>query len=74
MNRTIKEATLRTYHYDSHEQLRHHLNCFLDAYNFDKHLKILASLTPYQFICSYWQKEPGRFTSNPLHLSMGLYI
>ena len=31
MNRTLKEATVRRYHYDSHDQLRHHLAAFLDV-------------------------------------------
>ena len=34
MNRTIKEATVRRYHYPSHATLREHLAKFLDAYNF----------------------------------------
>ena len=34
MNRTIKDATVKRYHYDSHEQLRSHLADFLNAYNF----------------------------------------
>lgn len=72
MNRTIKEATVRTYHYDDHTQLREHLASFLDAYNFAKRLKTLAGLTPYQFICSCFQKQPNLFTLNPLHLSLGL--
>lgn len=72
MNRTIKEATVRTYHSDGHEQLRQHLNCFLAAYNFGKRLKTLGGLTPCQFICSRWQKEPDRLISNPPHLSPGL--
>ncbi|MBN8708079.1 MAG: IS481 family transposase [Verrucomicrobia bacterium] len=66
MNRTIKEATVRTYHYDDHSQLRQHLSAFLDAYNFAKRLKTLAGLTPFQFISSCFQKEPDRFISNPL--------
>lgn len=33
MNRTIKEATVRRFHYDSHEQLRQHLADFVAAYN-----------------------------------------
>jgi hypothetical protein len=33
MNRTLKEATVRRYHYDSHHQLRQHIQIFLDAYN-----------------------------------------
>jgi hypothetical protein len=31
MNRTIKEATVHRYHYDSHTQLKRHLNDFVDA-------------------------------------------
>lgn len=38
MNRTLKEATVRRYHYDNHDQLRAHLQTFLDAYNFAKRL------------------------------------
>ena len=72
MNRTIKEATVRTYHYDGHAQLREHLSAFLNAYNFAKRLKTLAGLTSYQFICSCWQKEPERFKINPHRLSSGL--
>ena len=74
MNRTIKEATVRTYHYDDHAQLREHLAAFLNAYNFAKRLKTLAGLTSYQFICSCWQKEPERFKNNPHRLSSGLNI
>jgi transposase InsO family protein len=74
MNRTIKEATVRTYHYDGHAQLREHLAAFLNAYNFAKRLKSLAGLTSYQFICSRWQKEPDRFKTNPHRLSSGLNI
>ncbi|GCE88556.1 transposase [Komagataeibacter diospyri] len=32
--RTIREATVKRFHYDSHEQLRTHLNDFITAYNF----------------------------------------
>ncbi len=72
MNPTIKEATVRSYHYQSHAQLQEHLAAFLNAYNFAKRLKTLAGLTPFQFICSRWQIEPDSFKFNPLHLSLGL--
>ena len=65
MNRTIKEATVKRYHHDSHDQLRQHLGDFVAAYNFARRLKTLKGLTPYQAICTAWQKEPSRFTSNP---------
>ena len=51
MNRTIKDATVKRYHYDSHEQLRSHLSDVLDAYNFACRLKTLSGLTPYEYIC-----------------------
>ncbi len=54
MNRTIKEATVRRYRYDSHEQLRRHLDDFVIAYNFARRLKTLRGLTPYEFICKAW--------------------
>ena len=34
MNRTIKEATVKRFHYESHDQLRTHLADFMAAYNF----------------------------------------
>jgi hypothetical protein len=74
MNRTIKEATVRTYHYAGHAQLREHLNAFLNAYNFAQRLRTLAGLTSYQFICSCWQKEPDRFGNNSHRLALGLNI
>src|SRR5215204_1930968 len=45
MNRTIKDATVRRYHYDSHEQLRRHLDDFVNAYNFGRRLKRLRELS-----------------------------
>ena len=72
MNRTIKEATVRRYHYDSHSQLRQHLDDFVSAYNFGRRLKTLKGLTPYEFICRTWTSEPKRFTLNPLQQMPGL--
>jgi transposase InsO family protein len=34
MNRTIKEATVKRFFYDTHEQLKAHLSDFIAAYNF----------------------------------------
>ena len=73
MNRTIKEATLQRYHYDSHGQLRTHLFDFVAAYNFAKRLKTRHGLTPYEFICTCWQIDPQRFTLDPTHQKPGLY-
>ena len=57
MNRTIKEATVQRYHYDSHEQLQRHLDDFVSAYNFARRLKTLKGLTPYEFICKSGQQN-----------------
>ena len=49
MNRTIKDATVKRFHYDSHDQLRTHLTDFMAAYNFARRLKTLGGLTPYEY-------------------------
>jgi len=72
MNRTIKEATVKRYYYDNHDQLRSHLGDFIDAYNYARRLKTLKGLTPYEYICKIWTKEPKRFSVNPTHQSLGL--
>lgn len=72
MNRTLKEATVKRYHYGTHAQFKEHLHAFLMAYNFAKRLKTLRGLTPYQHICSVWTKQPNRFRLNPLHHTLGL--
>jgi transposase InsO family protein len=72
MNRTIKEATVKRFHYDSHLQLQEHLNLFISAYKFGRRLKTLKGLTPYEFICKQWTKKPERFRFNPLHQIPGL--
>ena len=72
MNRTIKEATVKRFHYDDHAQLQRHLADVLDAYNFARRLKTLMGLTPYEFICKPWTAEPERFKLNPLQQIPGL--
>jgi transposase InsO family protein len=72
MNRTIKEATVKRYHYGNHKQLRTHLQNFIDAYNYAKRLKTLKGLTPYEHICKCWTSQPKRFKLNPLQDMPGL--
>jgi hypothetical protein len=74
MNRTIKEATVRRYFYDSHDRLQGHLDLFLRAYNFAKRLKSLKRLTPYEHICKAWTEQPKRFRLDPVHHMPGLNI
>lgn len=72
MNRTLKEATVKRYHYENHQQLKEHLYNFLNAYNFAKRLKTLKGLTPYEYIIKCWQNEPERFNINPHQHNVGL--
>lgn len=74
MNRTLKDATVRRYYYETHDQLRTHLGDFVHAYNFAKRLKALRGLTPYEFVCRTWTKEPRRFKLDPAHQFPGLNI
>jgi transposase InsO family protein len=74
MNRTIKEATVKRFYYETHHQLRSHLADFVTAYNFASPLKTLKGLTPYEYICKLWTNEPDRFTLNPLQQMPGLNI
>jgi hypothetical protein len=48
MNRTIKDATVKRYFYENHDQLRKRLRDFVDTYNFARRLKTLRGLTPWR--------------------------
>jgi transposase InsO family protein len=72
MDRTLKDATVRRYHCASHDELRARLALFLDAYNHARRLKAIRGLTPYEFICQAWTREPERFRLDPLHHTPGL--
>ncbi len=71
-NRTIKEATVKRFHYDNHEQLRVHLAEFMAAYNFARRLKTLSGLTPYEYLAKIWTAEPERFIVDQIHQMPGL--
>ena len=71
MHRTIKDSTVKCFHYDSHEQLRTHLADFIAAYNLGRRLKTLNGLTSYEYIAKVWASQPGRFIVNPIHQMPG---
>ena len=73
MNRTLKDATVRRSHSDTHDQLRGHLQLFLEAYTDARRLKTLRGLTPYKFVLQAGTKEPNRFRLNPSHHIPGPY-
>ena len=71
MNKTIKEATIHRYYYESQAKLREHLQAFIDAYNFAKRLKALKGLTPWEFIVNQWKSKPELFKINLEHYNTG---
>ena len=74
MHRTIKVATVNRFHYDDRDQLRRHLQDFIDAYNLGRRLKTLKGLTPYELICKQRTSEPDRFIIDPIHQRPGRNI
>lgn len=71
MNRTIKEATIKAFHYPDLHSLKAHVLAFVCAYNFAKHLKALRWRTPFQAITDAWSRNPAPFKINPRHLIPG---
>jgi len=72
MNRTLKQATVKRFHYDTHDQLRRHLDDFVNAYNFGRRLKTLKGLTPYEAICKTWDNRAKATQARPLYQMPGL--
>jgi transposase InsO family protein len=71
MHRTVKEATVKAFHYPDLDALEAHVLAFVRAYNFAKHLKALRWRTPFQAILDAWAKDPSIFTVDPHHLTPG---
>ncbi len=72
MVRTIKEATVKSFHYSSVHELRRHVQDWLTAYNFAKQLKALRYKTPYEAIDDFWKSKPEIFNVKPHHHNLGL--
>jgi transposase InsO family protein len=71
MNRTVKDATIKTFHYPDLTALKTHVLAFVTAYNFAKHLKALRWRTPFQAVCDAWGIDPSAFKIDPRHLIPG---
>src|SRR5215212_3691449 len=71
MNRTVKEATIKAFHYPDLDALKAHILAFVTAHNSAKHLKALRWRTPLQAICDAWTEDPTIFKVNPHHLTPG---
>ena len=72
MVRTIKEATVKSFHYTSINELRRHVRDWLIAYNFAKQLKALKSKTPCEAIEELRKSKPHAFIIKPNYLTLGL--
>ena len=71
MNRTVKEAAIKAFHYPDLESLKAHVLAFGSAYNFAKHFKALKCKTPFEAVCHAWTKSLDIFKFNPCHLIVG---
>ncbi len=71
MNRTVKEATIKAFHYPDLDALKVHILAFVRAYNSAKHLKALRWRTPFRAVCDAWAKDPSIFRIDPHRLISG---
>ena len=74
MNKTIKEATVHRYYYESQTALQEHLQAFINAYNFAKRLKSLNDLTPWEFIVKERKSSSKSFRAKLVSCDVGLNI
>lgn len=71
MNCTVKEATIKAFHYPDLESLKPHVLAFVSAYNFANHLKALRWGTPFEAVYHAWTTTPDIFELNPRHVIPG---
>lgn len=71
-NKLLKNHTTKRYHYESPEQLKHHLMTYLLYYNHQKKLKSLKFISPYDKLIKEYALNPKLFNINPTHMLMGL--
>ncbi len=60
MNRTIKNATVKRFYYETPDPLRTHLGDFLAAHTFARRPKTLHRLSPSEDIYKIRTSEPDR--------------
>lgn len=66
MHYTMKDATVRLFHYATAADVESHITAFVTAYNFAKNLKALRWRTPYQAICDACGTNPRIQSAPPL--------
>lgn len=72
MVRTIKDATVRSFHYASIDDLRRHVRDWLLAYNYAKQLKALRFKAPIEALKAVSIEKPELFARQPSHDMLGL--
>ena len=73
MNRTLKENTVKKYHYTTFDELHQHIQSFLKAYNCAKKLKALCYKTPLEYLNDVFLNTPIHFKRNPFHYYLEPY-
>ena len=72
MNRTLKDATVKRYFYETHDQLRAHLQNFVGPpATSPGGSKPSGGQTPYEFICKAWTSRAHRVKISPLQQTAG---
>ena len=71
MNRTVKDAAIKAFHYPDLDSPKAHVLAFVSAYKFAKHLKAIRRKTPFKAICQAWTKPSHIFKLDPRHLIPG---
>lgn len=72
MNKTIKDATIKMFQYQSIHQFKTNLQDFLTFYNYSKKLSALKRKSPFDFLKIKAKIFPKLFTKNLDHLCSGL--
>ncbi len=73
MNRTLKEATIKKFYYNTHDNLNKHLQVFVDHYNYATRLKSIGRISPYEKVCLYLHSEEGKTFLNTTFKLPGHY-
>ena len=72
MNKTLKDATIKMFQYDSIDQFKVNIQDFLTFYNRRKKLSALKRLSPFDFLKNKAKIFPKLFHKNIDHLCSGL--
>ena len=72
MNRAIKEASVKRYHDDKHQQFKTHPETLVNAYTYARRLKTLKGPSLTNTSAKYGLPHLNTFRVNPMHKIPGL--